>query len=105
MEEEFAVDYTSIDPFIKPCVYDIQCAEAIVSLDEKQSSLAGTFDPTSHNFTYDSHVVYECGEGRAFGTLASSVQHANFTCQWNGNWAPSDTLPSCICKSEKEKPT
>ena len=98
VEQEFSVEYASIDPFIKTCIYDIQCAEDIASLEEKQSTLAASFDPAKHNFTYDSHVVYECGEGKAFGTLASPIQQTNFTCQWDGNWAPTDKLPSCICK-------
>ena len=62
-------------------------------------STNGSFDPTTQEFLYDSHVTYYCGIGRAFGTDPTDTEpQQDFGCDWTGSWIPTDEIKTCVCK-------
>ena len=81
------------------CIYDILCSDSNDFMDPETA--ADGFDPTQQTLDYGATVQYTCGDGQIFYyNNGTESQTQDFTCNWEGNWEPQDTLASCKCKSE-----
>ena len=82
------------------CIYDAIYAATIADMEVQPTTLdGGSFDPTTQEFLYDSHVTYYCGLGRVFETNSGNTEpQQDFLCYWSGTWNPKPDLMPCICK-------
>ena len=83
------------------CIKDVMCVKEAGEINDNPSTNNNDnlLDPTTKQFIYDSKLTYYCGKARAFEVSAgNTVTQQDFTCSWEGQWSPSGTLMSCICK-------
>ena len=82
------------------CIYDAVVHGTMEEFEEIPTTKdGGNFDPTTHEFLYDSHVTYYCGLGRAFEkNNGDTVIQQDFNCYWSGTWNPTANHMACICE-------
>ena len=85
------------------CIYDAVFHGTMEEFEEIPTTKdGGSFDPTTHEFLYDSHVTYYCGLGRAFEKKnGDTILQQDFNCYWSGTWNPTANHMACICKFYK----
>ncbi len=101
-----------VDESLDLCIEDILCADIVsdtyggLAFQEMASSNS-SFDPTKHEFIFESEVTYYCGRGRAFLVPNSdgvTQEKQGLACDWTGawrnieGWEPFDQLMKCTCK-------
>ena len=101
------------------CVIDIECLNETSDVDfryfsfldrevlsqkvthSRNSTLDGSFEPTSVQLPYRSEVEYRCGIASKFLAMSNGtselVSSLRFTCGIDGEWLENTTLPGCQC--------
>jgi hypothetical protein len=100
----FNLDVRYPDGEQEPCILSYQCQYCQVGSsacqETEESLIENTFDLL--NVTrYGSTLRYECALGREFLLSNNPVTTSpgqEMTCDWQGNWTPTEELGECICK-------